>query len=350
MSDSGSMPSGAQPDQSAQSEQADQLKVSIIVPVYKAERFLNDCVGSLIAQSHTNLQIILVDDASPDSCPQLCDEWSTKDDRIMTLHLAEGAGASGARNAGLEHADGDYVMFVDSDDLLAPQSVKVCLDTARQHHSDMVIFGKRYIDEDNRPLRDSVIDIDINVVAGSDRYYRQLAELLCHDYLNPPWGKLFSRELVDGLRFETDMVYEEDLLFVLAALERHPNVYALKAPLYGYRHMDSGMATVFRREKSLNVVKANYAKFDFFQDHLDDPDVRRNLSFNVANDIGWVIPMIKRADGISTDLKVQYVMEMTSDARLRPVMMESLNHSWMTISQKLLIMLNSPWLWKIALR
>ncbi|OXN01196.1 glycosyltransferase family 2 protein [Bifidobacterium vansinderenii] len=327
-----------------------QPKVSIIVPVYKAERFLGDCLNSLTGQSHRNLQIILVDDASPDSCPQLCDEWARKDDRVLAVHLTKGAGASGARNAGLERADGDYVMFVDSDDLLDADAVEFSVDMAVRCHCDLVIFGKRYIDENGQQLRDSVIENDIEIAAGSSDYYSQLSVLLREDYLNPPWGKLFSRKLVEGLRFETDMVYEEDLLFVLAALERQPNVYTSKRPLYGYRHMDSGMATVFKREKSLNVVKANHAKLDFFERHLDDPHVRENLSFNMANDIGWVIPMIQRATGISAALKAQYVMEMTGDARLRPMVTSALGHAWMTRVQKLLIALNQAWLWRAYLK
>ncbi|MDY2590818.1 MAG: glycosyltransferase, partial [Agathobacter sp.] len=96
--------------------------ISVIVPVYKVEEYLDECVKSIISQSYSNLEIILVDDGSPDKCPELCDLWTTKDNRIKVVHKCNG-GLSSARNAGLDIACGDYISFVDSDDYIAPDMI-----------------------------------------------------------------------------------------------------------------------------------------------------------------------------------------------------------------------------------
>mgnify|MGYP003203536321 FL=1 len=327
-----------------------QPMVSIVVPVYKAERFLDECIRSIVGQTYSNLEIILVDDASPDQCPRICDEWAERDERVSVIHLDNGKGASGARNVGLDHCTGDYVMFVDSDDLLKTDAVRYSVKQVLVGDYDLVIFGKHYIDEYGNVSRTNVIDHDMAAIADESDYYTTLSYLLRADYLNPPWGKLFAHRLVEHVRFDAAMCYEEDLVFVLAALEAKPNVFASSKALYEYRHLENGLASVFRREKSLNVVQANHKKIQFFADYMNDKGVCENVSFHIANDIGWVIPMIKGGKEISASQKADYVMEMTGDSQLRPCMMKALNHSWMTRLQKILITLNWKWLWEIYLR
>lgn len=332
--------------------QPSQPLVSVIVPVYKAEHFLDECVRSIAGQTYRQLEILLIDDASPDRCPEMCDSWAERDTRVSVIHMQQGGGASGARNAGLDCCSGDYVMFVDSDDVLDAEAVQYSVEKAIKGGYGLVVFGKRIIDEQGKAQRTSVIDHDMTAMAGASDYYTTLSQLLRVDYLNPPWGKLFARRLMERTRFDTAMCYEEDLEFVLRSLdtEPKPNVFASAKALYGYRHMDSGMASVFKREKSLNVVQANHTKLRFFGDHMQDQDVTVNVSFHMANDIGWVIPMIRRAAGIPAGRKADYVMEMTGDTRLRPMVMRGLGHAWMTRMQKLLIALNWRWLWKLYLK
>ena len=96
-----------------------QPKISVIVPVYKVEKFLDRCVESIVGQTYENLEIILVDDGSPDNCPSMCDKWAEKDSRIKVIHKENG-GVSSARNAALDAATGDFIGFVDSDDWIEP--------------------------------------------------------------------------------------------------------------------------------------------------------------------------------------------------------------------------------------
>ena len=125
--------------------------VTVIIPVYKVERYLDACVESVVRQSYADLEILLVDDGSPDGCPALCDAWAEKDPRIKVIHRENG-GLSAARNSGIDAAMGEFLLFVDSDDLLEPDAVRRAVDAQRLQDADLVIFNLTYVDEENRPL------------------------------------------------------------------------------------------------------------------------------------------------------------------------------------------------------
>ena len=100
--------------------------ITVIVPVYKTERYLDQCVQSIVNQTYPNLEIILVDDGSPDGCPQICDDWAAKDQRIRVIHKANG-GSAQARNRGIAAATGEYISFIDSDDYISPLFLNACI-------------------------------------------------------------------------------------------------------------------------------------------------------------------------------------------------------------------------------
>ena len=115
-------------------------KISVIVPVYKVEKYLDRCVESIVNQTYKNLEIILVDDGSPDNCPVMCDEWAEKDERIRVIHKENG-GLADARNAGMNIATGDYIGFVDSDDWIEPNMYEVLLKNALKYDADISRCG-----------------------------------------------------------------------------------------------------------------------------------------------------------------------------------------------------------------
>lgn len=113
-------------------------KISVIVPVYKAEKFLATCIESILNQTYGNLEIILVDDGSPDSCGKICEKYALSDSRVKVVHQ-KNAGVAAARNVGLDLAEGDYVTFVDSDDYIQPQMYEKMIRCAEHNHCDLVI-------------------------------------------------------------------------------------------------------------------------------------------------------------------------------------------------------------------
>lgn len=123
--------------------------VSVVVPVYNVEKYLDRCLESITGQTYKNLEIILVDDGSPDNCPQICEEWKEKDSRIKVIHK-ENAGLGMARNSGMSLATGKYIFFFDSDDYVDKTIVQKCVESAEANNSDVVIFGHMSVSEDGR--------------------------------------------------------------------------------------------------------------------------------------------------------------------------------------------------------
>ena len=121
--------------------------ISVIVPVYKVENFLDRCVESIVGQTYENLEIILVDDGSPDNCPAMCDEWAEKDSRIRVIHKENG-GLCSARNAGMDIAAGDYLGFVDSDDCIEPDMYQLLVENAVSTQADISRCGI-FVDEES---------------------------------------------------------------------------------------------------------------------------------------------------------------------------------------------------------
>lgn len=186
--------------------------ISVIVPVYRVERYLDACVASIVGQTFTDLEILLVDDGSPDACPALCDAWARKDPRIRVIHRANG-GLSAARNSGIDAATGAFFAFVDSDDTLEPDALRRAYEAQRASDADLVIFNLQYVDEKGTPLpepdfsgfRDEVLDED-----GVWQRYFALAEQRI--YYVVAWNKLYRAELFRTLRYAEGKRYEDQFL------------------------------------------------------------------------------------------------------------------------------------------
>ena len=182
--------------------------ISIIIPVYKAELYLDRCLESVVNQTYKNLEIILVDDGSPDNCPKMCDEWAKKDKRIKVIHKTNG-GVSKARNEGLKIATGEYVQFVDSDDYL---SLTFCEDLSKAYTDDvdLVISGFTMVYDDKEVETSIKIDHALNIKENIDVFFKSLGLGMIY----PPWNKLFRRELIK-CNFPEGVALGEDRCFVL---------------------------------------------------------------------------------------------------------------------------------------
>ncbi len=165
--------------------------VSVVVPVYKTERYIKQCVDSIIGQTYKRLQIILVDDGSPDACPQICDEYASSDSRVVVIHKQNG-GAMYARKAGLDYANGAYILFVDGDDWLEADAVEVLLARAESDGADCVMFG--YVREyEGKSIPNPLFEDDFS-------YDEAESERLIHRRLVGPLGdELIHPERVDNL-------------------------------------------------------------------------------------------------------------------------------------------------------
>ncbi len=184
-------------------------KISIIVPVYNMEKYLERCVDSILCQTYTNLEIILVNDGSSDSSPSICDKYAEADSRVKVVHKTNG-GLSSARNAGLDVATGDYIGFVDSDDYISTDMYKVLAE--RLDNSDCEIANVMYVRvDDEGNTTPSKVPHNTDKVISACQFVR---ELMLHTGDVSVCTKLFRTELFEGVRFSEEKL-NEDLLFML---------------------------------------------------------------------------------------------------------------------------------------
>ena len=219
--------------------------VSIIVPVYKVEEYLDTCVQSILAQTYTDLELILVDDGSPDRCGAMCDAWAEKDHRVRVLHKENG-GVCSARNAGLDAARGDYIAFVDSDDWLDPEMYAVMMAQVREHGCDVVMCdcikehpGKPQLY--THPIRPGFYDRN----ALETEYFPHLLMMENVEYpaTISNWLLLFRRELAEGLRYLIGVRYSEDLLFGAQLMYQAKSFCYLKGQAFYHYRMNPTSAT-----------------------------------------------------------------------------------------------------------
>lgn len=182
--------------------------VSVVVPVYRVEKYLDKCVSSICAQTFADFELILVDDGSPDNCPALCDAWAQKDSRIRVIHQKNG-GLSAARNAGIEAALGQYLLFVDSDDYIEPDMLRQLVYGAQRSGAKMTLCNLRYEDELGIPFLypdfSSVQDAILDRNAFWNGYYSSQSA-----YYVVAWNKLYRRELFTSLRYPVGKLHEDE--------------------------------------------------------------------------------------------------------------------------------------------
>lgn len=216
--------------------------ISVIIPVYKVEPYLDACVSSVVGQTFSDLEILLVDDGSPDRCPELCDTWAQKDPRVRVIHQENG-GLSAARNTGIEAAKGEFLAFVDSDDMLEPDALRRAWEAQREYGADLVIINVVYVDENERPLgtpdfsmfQDEVLDED----AIWQRYFALGEQKI---YYAIACSKLIRAEVFQDLRFRVGKRYEDQFLMP-QLLHRCKVIVCLAYPGYHYiQHSGSIMA------------------------------------------------------------------------------------------------------------
>lgn len=227
-------------------------KVSIIVPIYKAELYLDRCVESIVNQTYSNLEIILVDDGSPDNCPVMCDEWAKKDNRITVIHK-QNSGVSATRNAGLDAISGDYFMFADSDDYLDADMVEFLLKLAKDNDAQMSRCGF-YVDyEDGR--QENSFKQQNDVVCMD--YNQQIADLVIAGHVSGVlWNKLYKTDTFADVRFDTHFDCNEDMLFNYDALSKNIKTAYKDDAKYHYFVHDGSVTKSEFGEGALSVIWA----------------------------------------------------------------------------------------------
>lgn len=226
--------------------------ISIIVPVYNVVAYLDKCIKSIVEQTYRNLEILLIDDGSTDGCAQLCDEWKDSDERIVVYHQVN-AGLSMARNAGMQKASGSYFMFVDSDDYLSPDAVRVLYERMIQDGSDMAVGNGVCVDEEGNVLGPLYTTVQDGCFTREEAY-RNFYYIPCM-----AWAKLYRRELFNNL-FYSVVSNSEDLFMLVDIMPRCNSISLCSKTIYFYmQRMTSIVHTLNDKKMYDSFSSALYA-------------------------------------------------------------------------------------------
>lgn len=222
----------------------EQNLISVIMPVYKTEEsHLRKAIESVINQSYRELEIVLVDDGSPDQCGAICDTYAETDDRVRVIHKKNG-GVSSARNCGLETVTGDYIFFVDSDDTLKNNAIEVLFLTAQNAHADITICSCRHVKEKNKGSANcDAKQRCLKTVESAEAVKNLSYNVHVFEELEPTavWGKLYKRAAIKNLRFNENMNIGEDFVFNYFAICNSKVVTYCNLKLYNYNFVETSL-------------------------------------------------------------------------------------------------------------
>ena len=216
-------------------------KVSILVPVYNASRWLRECLDSIVGQTYTNLQVVLLDDGSTDNSLAICREYADKYPFVEVYHQ-KNRGVAAARNALLDRVKGEYVLFVDADDWIERDAVSTIVDVLVRSKSDIVVFESTTHNEYGAMSSNAVRPNDKEEFKLWNKT-QTIQAYLCHISLRGMlWNKMIKRELFEGKRFDANIGYGEDAAIVWSILQDVDLICLVDKPLYNYRVWSSSIS------------------------------------------------------------------------------------------------------------
>lgn len=222
--------------------------VSVIIPIYNVEHFIEECIDSIVAQTYQNIEIICVNDGSPDNSGSICDQYACKDKRIRVIHLKNG-GVSNARNMGIEAAQGEYIMFVDGDDYLAKDCIEYFVSLMHEFSAD-IVYSDNYYTYEGEPQKRRERR---KLLSGEEAAVMQL----CYRTNIGVWNKLFKRQVLKDLRFITSQRIGEGFNFNVSAFQRAQRVVSGERKVYYYRQNNESSATKkFSEDKWINGLQS----------------------------------------------------------------------------------------------
>lgn len=246
--------------------------ISIIVPVYKVEQYLDRCVESLVRQTYSNIEIILVDDGSPDNCPQMCDRWAEKDNRIIVIHKKNG-GLSDARNTGINRARGDYILFVDSDDYIVEDAVEVL---EKYTDDEEIIVGESTIIYPDKEIHRNHTNLEMNHVYSGRDYVLTVTKVgewfaaACYNMYN-------RRFLIDNDLYFVVGILHEDNEYITRLFYKAQRVKYIHYEFYKYVMRDDSICNK-PSVKNVDGLFEGFSRWKALADTIDDPALKKAYS------------------------------------------------------------------------
>lgn len=241
-------------------------KVSVIVPIYKVENYLNRCVDSILNQTYKNIEVILVDDGSPDKCGEISDSYAINDSRVKSLHKENG-GLSDARNYGMRYLTGEYVVFVDSDDWIKEEMIETLVGLAMDLKADIVQSGFYYVYEtyllyDDRYYSEDMLPIQLN----KNELMREI--VINERVKNFAWGKLYKTNLIKDLYFEKGVLFE-DVFWAHKVMDRVDKYIICHKPMCYYLQRNDSIVSTYT-VKNLDIIKGLKERHKFIEENYKE--------------------------------------------------------------------------------
>ena len=273
--------------------------VSIIVPVYKVENYLNDCIKSIQKQTYKNLEIILVDDGSPDSCPEICDKLAETDERIKVIHKCNG-GLADARNAGINIASGEYITFVDSDDLLLNDMIETLYCLSEKYDADFVMCKK--IDCEDDDTIDTIVFS--NDTSSATRLFegreKMTAYLKTKQIDTTVWKKLYKKILFNNLRFPNGKLHE-DAFITYKLIDIAKRVVVTDKIGYVYRKNPQSIMNSGFSLNRLHSIEAKKEQLKFIEKMY--PELRKYACADIIYSCNFCLTEMTKSDFFEKDIE-----------------------------------------------
>ena len=235
--------------------------ISVIVPVYNVEQYISKCVDSIQKQTYRNVEIILVDDGSTDRSRAVCEKKAETDGRIHVIHQKNG-GPSNARNTGIDYADGDYYLFIDGDDYIAPEMVEKLYGRIKTDSSDLAMCGIARVDENGVPFEeDALQDALVTGFQALERSYGYKGWLFCSFIVN----KLYHKHLFESIRFPEGKFHEDEAT-VYRLLDQCNQISVVSAVLYYYVNRENSTMNAEYSVRRLDGVEAIYQRYRYYRE------------------------------------------------------------------------------------
>ena len=239
--------------------------ISVIIPVYNVEKYLLNCLNSIIYQSRTDIEIILIDDGSTDSSGALCDKYAAKYDNIKVIHQ-ENAGLSAARNSGIKIAKGDYITFVDSDDMLAPGFINTAMELAERYQADFIAFSNVRCEADEKWTECFPCINDAKVNVYDEPIQKMQKFLLGSEIGTIACSKLYKRQLFDSISYPIGK-YHEDVFTTYKVVDKALRIVTTSQVGYLYRKNPNSITTSRFSEKRLDSIQGKKEQLAFIKLH-----------------------------------------------------------------------------------
>lgn len=300
--------------------------ISIVVPIYNVEKYLDCCIESITKQTYKNIEIILVDDGSTDASPKMCDNWVKIDSRIRVIHK-ENQGAGMARNTGIAHAKGDYICFFDSDDYVDCHAIKRAYEMAEQYKTDIVLYGYVEVSHSGNIIEKHIPKVQKQLFVGEEIQNALLPDLIdcsckgrkIKGLLFSLWVCMFSMPLIrqHNVRFESEReVYSEDSYALIGLYQNVNRVCVINEPLYYHRRNNTSLSLAIKKDRfaQIKVFASKALKLADACGYNEKTKVRIcSLVFNLTIDAMKQI-VLSDASFIS---KLKYLHEIVCDSYFR---------------------------------